>query len=291
MEKNISVIGCGYWGKNLVRNFYELNKLHSICDSDEVLVKSLREKYPDVPASHDYKDVLKNPGVNAVVIATPAASHYSIAKEALEANKDVLVEKPLALHYSEGEELVSIAKERDRILMVGHILEYHPAIVKLKEIVNSGEMGNIKYIYSNRLNLGKFRTEMPVTLEDTQKLFAPSDCPQTALYCGWYSLEKYIDAFDFVDGAIGFHIASFEAVDLRDSASGQWCPAMLADGITVTLGPVAEPYLSAFPRPKDFFLELFNSRCIVEAFYRTKPFNSWQLVLIGDPLYTPFKKR
>jgi len=137
--------------------------------------------------------------------------------------------------------------------------------------------------------VAKFRTDMEVKLERTDKLFGPGECPQTALYCGWYSLKKYIDAFDFVDGAIGYHISSLEAVDLRDTNSPQWCPAMLKDGITATLGAVAEPYLHSFPPPRAFFLELFNGRCLVEAYYRTKPFNSWRLVLIGDPLYRPFK--
>lgn len=135
----------------------------------------------------------------------------------------------------------------------------------------------------------KTRTDMPVVEERTSALFAPGQCPQTALYCGWYSLKNYIDAFDFVDGAIGYHIASWEAIDLRDPASRQWCPAMLVDGITATLGAVAEPYLSAIPEPKPFFEELLDGHCLAEAFYRTKLYNSWQMILIGDPLYTPFK--
>jgi len=136
----------------------------------------------------------------------------------------------------------------------------------------------------------KLRTEMPVKEEQTEKLFEPNSCPQTAIYCGWYSLKKYVDAFDFVDGAIGYHISSWEAVDLRDPNSSQWCPAMLRRGITATLGAVAEPYLHTLPEPRAFFGELFSGRCLVEAYYRTNPFNSWQLVLIGDPLYRPFKK-
>ncbi len=136
----------------------------------------------------------------------------------------------------------------------------------------------------------RLRTKMAIKQERTEKLFEPGACPQTAIYCGWYSLKKYIDAFDFVDGAIGYHISSLEAVDLRDPNSSQWCPAMLGDGITATLGAVAEPYLHSFPEPGTFFLELFKGRCLVEAYYYTKPFNSWQLVLIGDPLYRPFKK-
>ena len=138
--------------------------------------------------------------------------------------------------------------------------------------------------------LTQLRTTLPVREERTQALFEPGTCPQAAIYCGWYSLRKYVDAFDFVPGAVGFHIASFEATSLRDINSTQWCPAMLRDGITATLGPVAEPYLHAFPEPQAFFSELFDGRCLVEAFYRTKPFNSWQLLLIGDPLYTPFRK-
>jgi uncharacterized protein (TIGR03790 family) len=136
--------------------------------------------------------------------------------------------------------------------------------------------------------LTRLQTQLPVEEERTESLFAPGICPQAAIYCGWYSLKKYIDAFDFVDGAVGYHIASFEAANLRDPNSSQWCPAMLRDGITATLGAVAEPYLHSFPQPREFFQELFSGKCLVEAYYRTNPFNSWQLLLIGDPLYKPF---
>jgi uncharacterized protein (TIGR03790 family) len=138
--------------------------------------------------------------------------------------------------------------------------------------------------------LTRLRTTLPVREEQTAKLFPPGSCPQTALYCGWYSVGKYVDAFDFVDGAVGFHIASYEAASLHDPNSTKWCPAMLKDGITATLGPVTEPYLHTFPEPKAFFGALFDGYCLVEAYYRTQPFNSWQMLLIGDPLYRPFKK-
>ncbi|MBN1787200.1 MAG: TIGR03790 family protein [Sedimentisphaerales bacterium] len=131
----------------------------------------------------------------------------------------------------------------------------------------------------------KKRTAMSVVVDNTESLFTPGSCPDTALYCGWYSVGKYIDAFDFVPGAVGFHIASFEAKGLRNPKSSNWCPAMLSDGITATLGPVDEPYLQSFPEPDKFFAELLDGKCLVEAFYRTKPFNSWQMILIGDPLY------
>jgi uncharacterized protein (TIGR03790 family) len=138
--------------------------------------------------------------------------------------------------------------------------------------------------------LTRLRTGLAVQEETTDTLFPPGACPQAALYCGWYSLQKYVDAFEFVDGAIGFHIASFEAASLRDPNSTQWCPAMLRRGITATLGPVNEPYLFAFPEPKAFFAALFDGNCLAEAYYLTNPFNSWQMVLIGDPLYRPFQK-
>jgi uncharacterized protein (TIGR03790 family) len=137
----------------------------------------------------------------------------------------------------------------------------------------------------------RLRTELPVRQEQTAELFAPGSCPQTAVYFGWYSLKKYVDAFDYVDGAVGYHISSFGADRLRDPNSTHWCAAMLKDGITATVGAVAEPYLHAFPEPKAFFMELHDGSCLVEAYYRTKPFNSWQLVLIGDPLYRPFKRK
>jgi uncharacterized protein (TIGR03790 family) len=136
----------------------------------------------------------------------------------------------------------------------------------------------------------RLRTQIPVVEEKTEMVFSTGQCPFTAIYCGWYSLKNYVDAFNFVDGAIGYHISSLEAVDIRDPNSGQWCPAMLKDGITATLGAVAEPYLHSFPKPKEFFEELLDSRCLVEAYYHTKPHNSWQMVLIGDPLYKPFPK-
>jgi uncharacterized protein (TIGR03790 family) len=157
-------------------------------------------------------------------------------------------------------------------------------------IFRKDQFGTYDQSLRDLAHLTKLRTDLSVELDETSALFLPGACPRTAVYCGWYSLKKYIDAFDFMDGAIGYHIASFEAVGLRDPNSSHWCPAMLADGITATLGPVAEPYLHSFPQPKEFFEELYNGKCLVEAYYHTNPFNSWQLILIGDPLYKPFKE-
>ncbi len=164
------------------------------------------------------------------------------------------------------------------------------AYIDSRGMAKRDAFGQFDRTVKNLADLIRRRHIMEVHQETTEALFQPGDCPQTAVYCGWYSLKKYIDAFDFVDGAIGYHIASFEAIHLRDPNSTEWCPAMLSDGVTATLGPVAEPYLHSFPQPDAFFGRLFDGRCLVEAYYATKPFNSWQLMLIGDPLYRPFKR-
>ncbi|MFA6425172.1 MAG: TIGR03790 family protein [Phycisphaerae bacterium] len=139
---------------------------------------------------------------------------------------------------------------------------------------------------SNLAEMLRRRTNLKVVVNSNESLFPVNSCKKTALYCGWYSVKKYIDAFEFIPGAVGFHIASFEAQDLRNASSSNWCPALLTHGITATIGPVDEPYLNSFPEPDKFFAELLDGKTLIEAFYRTSPFNSWQLILIGDPLYT-----
>jgi len=167
---NIAVVGSGYWGKNLVRNFSELGALHTICDQNIATLRAFQEKYPETRFQTSFEAVLQNPVINAVAIATPAETHYQLAKTALLSGKHVFVEKPLALVVKEAEELNDIAPRNNLRLMVGHILLFHPAIIKLKEIINSGELGKINYVYSNRLNLGKIRSE-----ENILWSFAPHD--------------------------------------------------------------------------------------------------------------------
>ncbi len=165
----VAVIGCGYWGKNLVRNFAQLGALSMVVDSTEAGRETARTLAPTVPLAADVAEVWAS-DIPAVVIATPAETHYDIAKAALLAGKDVYVEKPLALNYDHAAELVDLAAERSRILMVGHVLEYHPAIVALQELVRRGDLGKVRYIYSNRLSLGKIRRE-----ENILWSFAPHD--------------------------------------------------------------------------------------------------------------------
>lgn len=162
----VAVIGCGYWGKNLVRNFCQLGALAMVCDTTEAGRAAAKQIAPDVPVVASLDEVI----TSAVVIATPTATHYDLARQALETGRDVLVEKPLALTYAQGARLVQIAREQRCILMVGHVLEYHPAVVRLINMVRKGELGDIYYIYSNRLSLGKARRE-----ENILWSFAPHD--------------------------------------------------------------------------------------------------------------------
>ena len=166
---NVAVIGCGYWGKNLVRNFAQLGALRMVCDATEVGRQRATELAADCATVADPAEVWEAP-VAGAVIATPAETHYDLTRQALLAGKDVLCEKPLALTYEQGAELVQLAERQGRVLMVGHVMEYHPGIVRLLELVRSGELGKVRYIYSNRLSLGKVRRE-----ENILWSFAPHD--------------------------------------------------------------------------------------------------------------------
>ncbi len=170
IRPNIAVIGSGYWGKNLVRNFAELGALAMICDTNPETRDALAAQYPGCRAVADFADVLRDDSIDAVSIATPAETHGTLVRQALLAGKDVLVEKPLCLIEEEARSLVALAKQQGRLLMVGHLLWYHPAILKLKELIDSGDLGRIQYVYSNRLNLGKIRRE-----ENILWSFAPHD--------------------------------------------------------------------------------------------------------------------
>ena len=169
-KQNIGLVGAGYWGKNLVRVFNELGVLKLVCDTNDEILQKTKIDYPSIETTKDFNDLLQDKSLTGLVIATPAVTHYKLVVQALEASKNVFVEKPLALNVKEGEELVKLAESRGLILMVGHLLLYHPAIVKLKEMIKQGELGEIQYICSNRLNFGKIRTE-----ENVLWSFAPHD--------------------------------------------------------------------------------------------------------------------
>ena len=145
--QTVAVIGAGYWGKNHVRNFAELGALGSVCDASDAVRESLAAQYPDCRIVSSVGDVLSDDAIKAVSIASPAETHAELVERFLQAGKDVLVEKPLCLKAADGDRLVALARDEGRILMVGHLLWYHPAVLKLKELVDAGELGNIRYIY------------------------------------------------------------------------------------------------------------------------------------------------
>ena len=169
---NIGIIGIGDWGKNLLRNFYNLTdgRLSIACDSDEKRRKAAERAYPGLATTDNYDDLINDKNIGAVVIATPPVSHFELAMRAIEAGKDVFVEKPLVLSVAEGEKLVAEAEKRKRIIMVGHIMVYHQATLYLKELISSGELGEIYYMYASRINLGKVRS-----VENSWWSFAPHD--------------------------------------------------------------------------------------------------------------------
>ena len=154
----VGVVGLNYWGPNLARNFDELAELAWICDLDDELRARQAVRYPGAQATADYADLLADDTLDAIVVATPVPTHYALAKQALEAGKHVFVEKPPAMRAAEMDELVELAAARDRVLMPGHLLLYHPGVLKLKELIDSGELGDVLCVYGNRQNLGIVRT-------------------------------------------------------------------------------------------------------------------------------------
>jgi predicted dehydrogenase/acetyltransferase-like isoleucine patch superfamily enzyme len=191
----VAAIGAGYWGKNIVRNLAELGVLAAICDADHATATDLAKRHGAPVAALDA--VLADPAIDAVAIAAPAARHAELARAALTAGKHVFVEKPLALNIEEAEALCGLAEQRGLRLMVGHLLQYHPAFIRLRELVREGALGRLQYIYSNRLNLGKVRRE-----EDILWSFAPHDIsmilslvgqePTAVRAVGGYYLHKEI---------------------------------------------------------------------------------------------------
>ena len=170
MKTRVAVVGAGDWGKKLAHTFRGMDSLGAICDVDQQCAEQLGREYPGVEICRDLSAVLRNDEIHALAVATPAVTHFELARAALVAGKDVFVEKPLAVDVDDGETLVSLASALDRILMVGHVLQYHPAIVAMRELIATGQLGRLQYVYSNRLNIGKIRTE-----ENVLWSFAPHD--------------------------------------------------------------------------------------------------------------------
>lgn len=170
ITRDLALVGAGYWGKNLARNFNQVGALHTLCDQSAATLAGYKDDYASVRKTSNFAEVLADREVTKVAIAAPAALHFELVKAALLAGKDVFVEKPLCLDVRQGEELTKLAAAKGVILMVGHLLQYHPCVQKLQSMVNQGELGKLLYITSNRLNLGKIRQE-----ENALWSFAPHD--------------------------------------------------------------------------------------------------------------------
>ena len=182
----IAAVGAGAWGRNIVRTYAQMPsaELAAVCDLDEDLLANVTRQYPGVHVTRDYASILSDPRIQAVSIATPAPTHYNLCKAALLAGKDVYVEKPFVLTTEHALDLLHLAKERNRILMVGHLMEYHPALIKLRETVRSGDLGRVLYLYCQRLNLGTVRSD-----ENAMWSLAPHDISMILFLLGEVPLD------------------------------------------------------------------------------------------------------
>jgi predicted dehydrogenase len=160
----VGVIGCGYWGPNLVRNLSQTADCEVVllCDTSEQRLRHMKRMYPSIPGTSRVEDILENAAVDAVIVATPVRFHYAMAKACLEAGKHVFVEKPMARTVAECEELIALSERKGLVIMVGHTFMFSPAVTRMKEIIDSGDIGKIRYITSQRLNLGLFQKDINV---------------------------------------------------------------------------------------------------------------------------------
>ena len=212
-KKFMGVIGLGYWGKNIFRNLYEMGLVGVACDIDPQVISRYKKEFPGPIYTSSVENVLSDSQVKSVSIATPAVTHYQIAKQAILFGKDVFVEKPLALTSRQGQELMALADKKKRILMVGHILNYHPAVVKLKSMLASKKLGKIQYIYSNRLNIGKLRKE-----ENILWSFAPHDISMILMLLGEEPAE--VSAFGQDSFGRGVYDTTVTTLDFASGIKG-----------------------------------------------------------------------
>ena len=176
---NVAVVGCGLWGKNIVRNFYNLNTLNTVCDLDTENLKKLAMEYENVHFTTDFNEVLNNPEIDAVAVVTPSHTHFKIVSAVLNAGKHVYVEKPISTVADEAKKLMELADEKGLTLMVGHLLLYHPAVNRLKMLIDDGMLGDITYIQSDRLNINYFKNDRSVMWD-----LAPHDVSMTSYVLG-----------------------------------------------------------------------------------------------------------
>lgn len=178
-NKCVAVVGCGLWGRNIVRNFYNLGALHTVCDLDSENLKMIQELYDDVNISNDFNAIIANPDIKALCVVTPSHTHFNLVKKAILAGKHVYVEKPISTSSAEAKELKELAEQMDVKLLVGHLLLYHPAVNRLKMLIAEGALGEIKYAQSDRLNINYFKNDRSVMWD-----LAPHDVSMLAHVTG-----------------------------------------------------------------------------------------------------------
>ncbi len=178
-KQKVAVIGCGLWGRNIVRNFYNLEVLDTVCDLDTENLQKIKEQYPDVHTTSDFDEILNNDEITAVAVVTPSHTHFKLVKQVLETGRHVYVEKPISTSAKEAEELKKLADEKGLVLMVGHLLLYHPAVNRLKMLVDEGDLGEVVYAQSDRLNVNYFKNDRSVMWD-----LAPHDVSMMAYVIG-----------------------------------------------------------------------------------------------------------
>lgn len=178
-NQRIAVIGCGVWGRNIVRNFYNLGVLEIVCDIDEDNLQKVTEQYPGVKITKDFNDIINNPEITGVAVVTPSHTHYKMVHAMLEAGKNVYVEKPISTVAQEAKDLTETANSKGLVLMVGHLLLYHPAVNRLKMLIEEGVLGDIVYAQSDRLNVNFFKNDRSVMWD-----LAPHDVSMIAYATG-----------------------------------------------------------------------------------------------------------
>ena len=218
MKRNVSValVGAGYWGKKLLPKFVRSNDslVRIICDIHPTHRAEMNQTYPDIPTTPSFDEILSDPGIAAVVLATPPATHFSLARRAIEAGKHVWIEKPLALCVEEGQELVALSRSKGTVLFVDHTFLYDPAIRKIRELIAQGELGSVRHIYSQRLNLGRIKRDSNVWWNSAPHdisilLYLLSSVPETIAVHGYRYLQPNLEdlsmaVVEMSDGASAF---------------------------------------------------------------------------------------
>jgi len=280
----IAVVGCGYWGPNLIRNFYSLSdcKVKKVCDLDSGRLEHMQKLFSEVEITTNFGDVINDPQIDAVAIATPVHDHYEMAKKCLQAKKHTLIEKPMASSSVECKKLIELAQKRNCILMLGHTYIYSPAIRKIKDIYNAGELGKMLYISSRRLNLGLFQTDINVVWDLAPHdisiiLFALSAKPVSVNCQGKANVHPNIE--DVTNMTIDFSDGGFATIQ------NSWLDPYKVRDMTFVGSKRMLVYNDLEPIEK---IKIFDKRVETPPYYDT--FGEFQYSYHYGDIYSPYLK-